>query len=231
MKQFKNPTQAYIEGKKSGYAKGMAEGFIAFGLVAELALYNIWPEGEETICEIMPKFEPEVKRMFADEFGNDPQEVVDKAEWYTREMMKRLEENRKMKVVLDEGAFMPEYAHDTDAGADLRSPVSFNIMAGDSVTIDTGVHVEIPSGFVGMLKSKSGLNVKHGIVSEGVIDAGYTGSIRVKLYNHGLGAFTVLKGDKISQLVIMPVHHAKFELSDALDETERGDGGFGSTGR
>ena len=136
-----------------------------------------------------------------------------------------------MKVVLDPGAFMPEYAHDTDAGADLRSPVSFSIVAGDSVTVDTGVHVEIPAGCVGMLKSKSGLNVKHGIVSEGVIDAGYTGSIRVKLYNHGFDAFQVNKGDKISQLVIMPVHHATFEQVDGLEETPRGNGGFGSTGR
>ena len=136
-----------------------------------------------------------------------------------------------MKVMLDTGAFMPEYAHETDAGADLRSPVSFSIMAGDSVTVDTGVHVEIPDGMVGMLKSKSGLNVKHSIVSEGVIDAGYTGCIRVKLYNHGVGTYTVCKGDKITQLVIMPVVHTTFEQVDSLDETERGNGGFGSTGR
>lgn len=136
-----------------------------------------------------------------------------------------------MKVMLDPGAYMPEYAHDTDAGADLRSPVSFSIMAGDSMTVDTGVHVEIPVGMVGMLKSKSGLNVKHGIVSEGVVDEGYTGSIRVKLYNHGVGTYAVRKGDKITQLVIMPVHHTTFEQVDSLDETERGNGGFGSTGR
>lgn len=136
-----------------------------------------------------------------------------------------------MKVMLDKGAYMPEYAHSTDAGADLRSPVSFSIMAGDSVTVDTGVHVEITDGYVGMLKSKSGLNVKHGIVSEGVVDEGYTGSIRVKLYNHGVETCTVHKGDKITQIVIMPVHHATFEQVDSLDETERGNGGFGSTGR
>ena len=136
-----------------------------------------------------------------------------------------------MKVVLDPGAFMPEYAHEQDAGADLRSTVSFSIMAGNSVTVDTGVHVEIPAGMVGMLKSKSGLNVHFNIVSEGVIDAGYTGSIRVKLYNHGFDAFQVHRGDKISQLVIMPVHHATFEQVDGLEETERGNSGFGSTGR
>lgn len=139
-----------------------------------------------------------------------------------------------MKIMLDPGAYMPEYAHETDAGADLRSPVDTSICPHSSVTIDTGVHVEIPTGMVGMIKSKSGLNVNHDITSEGVIDAGYTGSIRVKLYNHGWDTYVVHKGDKITQLVIMPVHHAKFEIVDRvdrLDETKRGNNGFGSTGR
>lgn len=136
-----------------------------------------------------------------------------------------------MKIVLDNGAYMPEYAHSTDAGADLRSPVSVAVPANGSRIIDTGVHVEIPVGFVGMIKSKSGLNVKRNITSEGVIDAGYTGSICVKLYNHGLEPYTVSRGDKISQLVIMPICRAEFEQVDTLEETERGNGGFGSTGR
>ena len=136
-----------------------------------------------------------------------------------------------MKVVLDPGAYMPEYAHSTDAGADLRSPVDAVVDPHSSTTIDTGVHIEIPNGYAGMLKSKSGLNVHFNITGEGVIDVGYTGSIRVKLYNHGFNAFQVNKGDKITQLVIIPVHHATFEQVDRLDETERGSGGFGSSGR
>lgn len=136
-----------------------------------------------------------------------------------------------MKVMLDHGAYMPEYAHAADAGADLKSPTCGLVYPGDSIIIDTGVHVEIPVGMVGMLKSKSGLNVNNGIVSEGVIDAGYTGSICVKLYNHGENEYTVKRGDKITQLVIMPVVHTTFEQVDSLDETERGNGGFGSTGR
>lgn len=136
-----------------------------------------------------------------------------------------------MKVVLDPGAFMPEYAHASDAGADLRSPIATVVPANSSQVIDTGVHVEIPDGYVGFIKSKSGLNVRHGITSEGVIDAGYTGSIRVKLYNHCPKPLIVFKGDKISQLVILPVYHAEFEPVDSLEETERGDNGFGSTGR
>lgn len=136
-----------------------------------------------------------------------------------------------MKVKLDKGAFMPEYAHAADAGADLKSPTCGIVYPGDSIIIDTGVHVEIPDGMVGMLKSKSGLNVNNGIVSEGVIDSGYTGSIRVKLYNHGDNEYSVKRGDKITQLVIMPVNHETFELVDSLEETDRGNGGFGSTGR
>ncbi len=136
-----------------------------------------------------------------------------------------------MKIKLDPGAFVPERAHEADAGFDLRSPVEGRLYAGQAVVIDTGVHVAIPIGYVGMLKSKSGLNVKHDIVGEGVIDSGYTGSIRVKLYNHGAESYVIKKGDKISQLVILPIITPELELVSSLDETERGDSGFGSTGR
>ena len=80
-----------------------------------------------------------------------------------------------MKIKLDPGAFMPEYAHEQDAGMDLHSPVDAAVLPHDSAVIDTGVHVEIPKGAVGMLKSKSGLNVNHDLTSEGVIDEGFTG--------------------------------------------------------
>ncbi len=105
------------------------------------------------------------------------------------------------------------------------------LYAGQAITIDTGVHVEIPRGHVGMLKSKSGLNVKHDIVGEGVIDSGYTGSIRVKLYNHGSESYMIERGDKISQLVILPIITPELELADELEETERGANGFGSSGK
>lgn len=136
-----------------------------------------------------------------------------------------------MKVVLDYGAKAPTRAHERDAGLDLYSRHTTTILDGSSVCLDTGVHVEIPAGYVGLLKSKSGLNVKHGITSEGVIDAGYTGSIRVKLYNHGEQPYTVHKGDKITQLVILPIITPEIEIVESLEATERGDGGFGSTGR
>ena len=136
-----------------------------------------------------------------------------------------------MKIKLDRGAFVPERAHVTDAGADLRSPVGTVIPARGSRVIDTGVHIQLPHGYVGMLKSKSGLNVKHGITSEGVIDEGYTGPIKVKLYNHGDEPYKIERGDKITQLVIVPCEYVYFDLVDKLDDSERGGDGFGSTGK
>lgn len=149
---------------------------------------------------------------------------------------------------------MPERAHDTDAGLDLLVREDEVVPAGGSAVFDTGVHVELPYFWfaqakkteiygkvkeayrrrlptVGFLKSKSGLNVKHNITSDGVIDMGYTGSICVKLYNHGTEDYHVKRGDKISQLVILPILTPTPEQVGELGETERGDGGFGSTGR
>ena len=91
--------------------------------------------------------------------------------------------------------------------------------------------MEIPEGYVGFIKSKSGLMVNHGILTDGTIDCGYTGSIKVKLFNHGGSKYEVKKGDKIAQLVIVPCLLPELELVDKLEETDRGDGGFGSTGR
>lgn len=136
-----------------------------------------------------------------------------------------------MKIKLDSGALIPVRAHGTDAGADLRSPVYTVVPARGSCIIDTGVHIQLPHGYVGMLKSKSGLNVKHDITSEGVIDEGYTGSIKVKLYNHSHEPYIIGRGDKITQLVILPCEYVKFDLVDYLEDSERGSDGFGSTGK
>lgn len=136
-----------------------------------------------------------------------------------------------MKILLDPGAFMPTRAYPTDAGLDLYAKEDAIVDAKDSCTFDTGVHIEIPEGCVGFLKSKSGLNVKHGITSEGVIDAGYTGSIVVKLYNNSGYEYRVKAGDKISQLVLLPIITPEIEVVDSLGKTARGANGFGSTGR
>lgn len=135
----------------------------------------------------------------------------------------------RIKVMLDKGAYVPTRAHRDDAGLDLRSPITVKVERGEAAVIDTGVHMAIPEGYVGMLKSRSGLNVKYGLQNEGVIDSGYTGSICVKLYNHGKNPIVIEKGDKISQLVILPIITPEIELVDELAKTERGDNGFGST--
>lgn len=135
-----------------------------------------------------------------------------------------------MKIMLDEGAKVSR-AHDIDAGLDLYAREDQIVPAKESAKFDTGVHLEIPVGYAGLLVSKSGLNVKHGIESTGLIDAGFIGSVVVKLYNHSGIDYKVKKGDKISQLVILPILTPTLEVVDKLDETERGDGGFGSTGR
>lgn len=136
-----------------------------------------------------------------------------------------------MRIKLDINAIMPVRAHDTDAGLDLISPIDTMIPANGSVIINTGVHVELPKNTAGMLKSKSGLNVKYGITSEGVIDVGYTGAIVAKLYNNSSEPFYIKRGDKITQLVIVTALTPKLEVVDELDDTERGEKGFGSTGR
>ena len=147
-----------------------------------------------------------------------------------------------MKIKLSNGGIMPTRAHTYDAGMDLYAPCDVTVpgviidgfyekAAVGSVTIDTGVHVEIPEGYAGFVKSKSGLNVKHGLTADGVIDAHYTGSIAVKLYNHTPVAYDFKAGDKIAQLVIVPCLLPDLELVDELEDTDRGTGGFGSTGR
>lgn len=136
-----------------------------------------------------------------------------------------------MNIMLDSTALMPKRGHATDAGLDLLSPIDVVVPAGGSAIIDTGVHIELPNGTAGFLKSKSGLNVKHGITSEGVIDVGYTGSIVCKIYNLSNDDYKVKRGDKITQLVIVKIETPSLKVVDKFNETERGEGGFGSTGR
>ena len=136
-----------------------------------------------------------------------------------------------MNIVLDSDAIMPTRAHDFDAGYDLYSRETKTVLPNSSQTFDTGVHVQLPIGTAGLLVSKSGLNVNHDITSTGLIDAGYTGSIVVKLYNnHTKSSYTVNKGDKITQLVVINISTPPVEIVDSLDESERGSNGFGSSG-
>lgn len=153
-----------------------------------------------------------------------------------------------MKVKLEPGTNLPSRAFCTDAGLDLYAredktlyPPGWTSVDAETnytqplpccATFDTGVHIAFEPGTYGKIESKSGLNVKHSIVScGGVVDEGYTGSIAVKLYNLGTEPYTVHKGEKIAQLVIMPYLTPKLELVSVLDDTARGDNGFGSTGK
>lgn len=135
-----------------------------------------------------------------------------------------------MKVKLDKGAYLPERAHKTDAGMDLRAKEGRLIPAHGSAIFDTGVHVQLLPGTCGLLVSKSGLHTKWNLTSTGLIDEGYTGSIVVNLQNHSDMDYYIYKGDKISQLVIMPcLYEACEEVSEISGD--RGNNGFGSTGR
>lgn len=148
-----------------------------------------------------------------------------------QEIRRRKVDPTVLRVRLAPGAYLPQRAHDTDAGLDLRTPVDVYVRAGGSTVIDTGVHIQLPPNTAGVLMSKSGLNIKDGIVSDGLIDQGYTGTILVKLYNHGPEAKQFKAGDKITQLVVLPVLYPRVEQTDEIQGGDRGDGGFGSTGR
>lgn len=136
-----------------------------------------------------------------------------------------------MEIMLEDRAHMPSRGHAADAGLDLRTPEAVTVPAYGSVTIDTGVHVALPHGCAGLLASKSGLNVRHDITSTGLIDEGYTGSIVVKLYNHGGEDYEFEAGDKVTQLVVIPVVREPLKQVSSFNATARGDNGFGSTGR
>ena len=141
-------------------------------------------------------------------------------------------------VKLTKGAKMPSKAHKSDAGFDLYAPETFNngnpcpIYGGESCIIDTGTAIKIPDGYCGLLVSKSGLNVKNGLTSTGLIYAGYTGNIVVKLYNQSNPVAYIEPGQKISQIVILPIPEVELALvSDFEGESERGADGFGSSGK
>lgn len=137
----------------------------------------------------------------------------------------------KVNVKLDEGAYLPVRAHATDAGADIRTPAKVIVPACGSAIVWTGVHIETPPNCVTMVKSKSGLNIRDDIVTEGVIDEGFDGEIVVKLYNHGAHDKVFNAGDKITQLVILPVVYPdEYVEVDEISGGERGSNGYGSTG-
>lgn len=142
--------------------------------------------------------------------------------------------NLTIKTVIDDHGSVPDYSRNGDAAVDLRASESCYIKAGAVRLVDTGVRVAIPSGYVGLVCPRSGMACKHEVTvinSPGVIDPNYRGSIKVGLVNHNSVGFDIREGDRIAQLLIVPVPRVTFEQVAELDDTERGADGFGSSGR
>ena len=137
---------------------------------------------------------------------------------------------------LDDRAVLPTYGSEYAAGADLYAVADgdITVKAGETVLIHTGLSVEIPEGYAGLIYARSGLASKRGLAPAnkvGVIDADYRGEVMVALHNHSAVDQTVASGERIAQLVVTPFLKAEYTAVDELSSTERGAGGFGSTGR
>jgi len=136
--------------------------------------------------------------------------------------------------VLITASVLPNYAHPGDAGADLHSAEAIELAPGARALVGTGVSIALPDGFAAFVVPRSGLAAKHGITivnAPGTVDAGYRGEIKVTLLNTDLTeAYQVAVGDRIAQLIVMPVARANFIPVDRLPGSQRGEGGFGSTG-
>lgn len=137
---------------------------------------------------------------------------------------------------IDERAILPTYGSDAAAGADLYALCDgeITVAPGETVAVRTGLSMEIPEGYAGLIYARSGLASKRGLAPAnkvGVVDADYRGEILVALHNHSQAPQTIASGERIAQLVIAPFLHAEFALTDTLSDTARGSGGFGSTGK
>ena len=140
----------------------------------------------------------------------------------------------RLEFTLEDGARLPEYATAGAAGMDLHTVSSVELERGQRALVPTGLRVRIPAGFEGQIRPRSGLAVRHGIGmvnAPGTVDSDYRGEIRVLLINLGDEPVRLEPGERIAQLVLSPVAHAQTVVVESLDATERGEGGFGSTGR
>ncbi|QNH71697.1 deoxyuridine 5'-triphosphate nucleotidohydrolase [Rhizobium phage V1VFA-S] len=139
--------------------------------------------------------------------------------------------------LLDPKAQVPTYGSEEAAGADLYAAFDEEkryVLPGERVLVPTGIAIELQPGTEAQVRPRSGLAAKHGITvlnTPGTIDSDYRGEIKVILFNTSLQAFEIKSGDRIAQLVIAPVIRGVFEVAESLDDTSRGEGGFGSTGK
>ena len=126
----------------------------------------------------------------------------------------------------------PGYAHEGDAGIDLRSAIDLFIMPGETKVVPTGIKMAVPPGFVGLVWDKSGYAANNSIhTMAGVIDSGYRGEIKIVMKNLGTADFEIKKDMKVAQILVQPVARANLILRDSLDDSTRGEKGFGSTGK
>lgn len=142
----------------------------------------------------------------------------------------------KIKIVNKSNFDLPQYATAGSAGMDLRANIEEPILLspGFSTLIPTGIHIALPEGYEAQIRPRSGLALKHGITvlnAPGTVDADYRGDIGVILINHSRQAFEIKPGERIAQMVIARYERAEWECVESLDETERGEGGFGHTGK
>ena len=135
-----------------------------------------------------------------------------------------------MRIVVYLNGITPTRAYPTDAGLDLYTPEDVLLPANSEVIIDTLCAMEIPEGYVGLITSKSGLMAK-GITSRGTVDASYRGHIRAVMFNHSDKDYQFHRGDKVTQIVLLPIITPELEIVTELSKTERNENGFGSTGR
>ena len=142
----------------------------------------------------------------------------------------------KVKISMMAGCeeLLPAKAHADDAAFDLRSRVDMTVPVNKSTLVPTGVFIELPINYEAQVRPRSGLALKHNITltnSPGTIDAGYRGEVGVIMFNHGPEEFTIKRGDRIAQMVIAELPVVELEVVNALSNSDRGEGGFGSTGR
>ncbi len=138
----------------------------------------------------------------------------------------------KIKKIKD-NAVIPSYAHDGDAGVDIYSAEDYLLKPGDRVLVSTGIKIAVPKGYEAQTRPKSGLALKQGLSianTPGTIDSGYRGEVGIIAINLGKEDIKIEKGKKVAQMVFNKVEEVKFEEVEELDNTKRGDGGFGSTG-
>ncbi|EGT54310.1 hypothetical protein CAEBREN_12068 [Caenorhabditis brenneri] len=188
-------------------------------------------------CVYVPASELENTDRGAGGFGSTGENIMEKEEPLVKKSKIEQAEARPKSVTIqftkkNENAEKPTYGSDLAAGADLYSCETATVPAKGKWLVSTGIHMKLPYGYYGRVAPRSGLAAKHFIdVGAGVIDSDYRGEVKVLLFNFGDADFEVKKGDRIAQLILEQIAHCRYEQVDSLEDTERGAGGFGSTGK